>query len=49
VIYRPQRAVKFLLLKLYYIWGHLEKRNKDVLVEVNLAEGFGGLSGVAGD
>ncbi|HLH63046.1 MAG TPA: APC family permease [Ktedonobacteraceae bacterium] len=43
-------AIIVLLTTVFYIWGHLEKRNKDVVVEVNLADqGLEGLSGVAGD
>ncbi len=32
-------AVIFLLAIVFYVWGHLEKRNQDVVVELNLAEG----------
>jgi glutamate:GABA antiporter len=31
-------AVTFLLTIIFYIWGHLERSNKDVVVAVNLAE-----------
>jgi amino acid transporter len=37
------------LTTVFYIWGHLEQRNRDVVVEVNLADGsLEGLGGVAG-
>jgi amino acid transporter len=31
-------AVIFLLAIVFYVWGHMEKRNQDVVVELNLAE-----------
>jgi amino acid transporter len=42
-------AIIFLLAVVFYVWGHLEQRNRDVVVEVNLADGsLEGLGGVAG-
>ena len=29
-------GVIFLLAAVFYVWGHLEKRNQDVVVELNL-------------
>src|SRR5258706_1392524 len=43
-------GVIFLLAIVFYVWGHLEQRNRDVVVEVNLAgENLEGFSGAAGD
>ena len=32
-------AVIFLLAAVFYVWGQLEKRNQDVVVELELGEG----------
>ncbi len=32
-------GIIFLLTVVFYVWGHAEKRNQDVVVEVNVAEG----------
>jgi amino acid transporter len=43
-------AIIFLLAVVFYVWGHLEQRNRDVVVEVNLGDGsLEGLGGVAGE
>lgn len=43
-------AVIFLLAAIFYVWGHLEQRNTDVVVELNLAgENLEGFSPAAGD
>jgi len=31
--------VIFLLAIIFYVWGHLEKRNQDVVIELGLSEG----------
>jgi hypothetical protein len=31
-------GVIFLLAIVFYVWGHLEKRNQDVVVELNLGD-----------
>jgi len=31
-------AIILLLTTVFYIWGHAEKRNQDVVVELNLAD-----------
>jgi amino acid transporter len=37
----------FLLATIFYIWGHLEKRNSDVVVELNLDESTGDTPAIA--
>ena len=32
-------GIIFLLTVVFYVWGQLEKRNQDVVVELNVAEG----------
>jgi amino acid transporter len=42
-------AVIFLLTVVFYVWGHAEKRNKDVIVDLSTgAEGMTELGGAAG-
>lgn len=38
-----------LLTVVFFVWGHMESRNKDVVIELNVGEDAGGVSASAGD